>query len=68
MQFDTVKIWILIILNKVNIQEREESTKKTLEEPEVTFEDAADGVGDQVGEREAFQDPVHTTHPKVRQF
>ena len=68
MQFDTVKIWILIILNKVNIQEREESTKKTLEEPEVTFEDAADGVRDQVGEREAFQDPVHTTHPKVRQF
>ena len=44
------------------------TSKETLEEPEVTFEDAADGVGDQVGEREAFQDPVHTTRPKVRHF
>ena len=68
MQFNTVQIWILNILIKVNIQEREESTKKTLEEPEVTFEDATDGVRDQVGEGEVFQDPVHTTRPKVRHF
>ena len=68
MQFNTVQIWILNILIKVNTQEREKSTKKTLEEPGVAFEDAADGVRDQVGEGEVFQDPVHTTRLKVRHF
>ena len=51
----------LFILIKVNNQEQEKSTKKTLEEPEVTVVNAEDGVGDQVGEREDFQDPVHTS-------
>ena len=56
MQFDTVKIWILIILNKVNIQEREESTKKTLEEPEVTSEAVGD-LGDRFDEEKPSKIP-----------
>ena len=58
MQFDTVKIWILIILNKVNIQEREESTKKTLEEPEATSEAVGD-LRDQFDEEKTSKIPSH---------
>ena len=58
MQFNTVQIWILNILIKVNIQEREESTKKTLEEPEATSEAVGD-LRDRFDEEKPSKIPSH---------
>ena len=63
MLFNIVQIRILNQLIKVNTQE-----KGKVNQENAAFEDAADGVRDQVGEGEVFQDPVHTTRLKVRHF
>ena len=58
MQFNTVQIRILNQLIKVNTQEGEESTKKTLEDPGTTSEAVGD-LRDQFDEEKTSKIPSH---------